>query len=127
MFSTMETRFFTNLGEKAMEIEKNLKFISHDHTVAKNVSEHLEKKYPGWLWAVHVMDGLVVVKSMRLSGNWGFVLHEDKIDNDYKAVTIAGGEILERFRQKTESFRKSEDTYSELKVDSLGQLNGDYS
>lgn len=110
-----------------MEIEKNLKFISHDHTVAKNVSEHLEKKYPGWLWAVHVMDGLVVVKSMRLSGNWGFVLHEDKIDNDYKAVTIAGGEILERFRQKTESFRKSEDTYSELKVDSLGQLNGDYS
>ena len=123
----MEIKFFTNSGERAMEIEKNLKFISSDHTVAKNVAEHLEKKYPGWLWAVHVMDGLVVVKSMRLSGNWGFVLHEDKIDNDYNSVTTAGGEILERFRQKTESFRKSEDRYSELKVDSLGQLNGDYS
>ena len=65
------------------EIEKNLKFIAADHTLAKNVAEHLEKKYPGWLWAVHVMDGVVGVKSLRLSGNWGFVLHEDKIDNDY--------------------------------------------
>ena len=109
-----------------MEIEKNLKSTSHDHTLAKNVAEHLEKKYPNWLWAVHVMDGLVVVKSMRLSGNWVFVLHEEKIDNDYKAVTIAGGEILERFRQKTESFKSSEDIYSELETNSLGQLNGDY-
>ena len=50
-----------------MEIEKNLKFVAQEHTVAKNVAEHLEKKYPGWLWAVHVMDGTVVVKSMRLS------------------------------------------------------------
>ena len=72
------------------EIEKNLKFVAQDHTVAKNVAEHLEKKYPGWAWAVHVMDGVVVVKSMRLSGSWGFVLHEDKIDNDYKAVTSSG-------------------------------------
>jgi len=110
-----------------MEIEKNLKFISNDHTVAKNVAEHLEKKYPGWLWAVHVMDGLVVVKCMKLSGNWGFVLHEDKIDNDYKAVTLAGGEILERFKQKTGSFEKSQDQYSELEMNSLNQLNGDYS
>jgi hypothetical protein len=123
----METKCFTNLGENQMEIEKNLSFISHDHTVAKNVAEHLEKKYPGWLWAVNVMDGLVVVKCMRLSGNWGFVLHEEKIDNDYKAVTQAGGEILERFRQKTESFKRSEDNYSELQMDNVGRLNGDYS
>ena len=38
------------------EIEKNLKFVAQEHTIAKNVAEHLEKKYPGWLWAVHVMD-----------------------------------------------------------------------
>ena len=107
------------------EIEKNLKFIAADHTLAKNVAEHLEKKYPGWLWAVHVMDGVVGVKSMRLSGNWGFILHEDKIDNDYKAVTRAGGEILERYRQSTNGFNQTK--YNDLEMDHRGQLNGDFS
>ena len=107
------------------EIEKNLKFIGQDHALAKNVAEHLEKKYPGWLWAVHVMDGVVGVKSMRLSGQWGFILHEDKIDNDYKAVTRAGGEILERYRQSTNGFNQTK--YNDLVMDNRGQLNGDFS
>ena len=107
------------------EIEKNLKFVAQEHTIAKNVAEHLEKKYPGWLWAVHVMDGVVGVKSMRLSGNWGFILHEDKIDNDYKSVTRAGGEILERYRQSTNGFNQTK--YNDLVMDYNGQLNGDFS
>jgi len=107
------------------EIEKNLKFVAQEHTIAKNVAEHLEKKYPGWLWAVHVMDGVVGVKSMRLSGNWGFILHEDKIDNDYKSVTKAGGEILERYRQSTNGFNQTK--YNDLVMDHSGQLNGDFS
>ena len=110
-----------------MEIEKAAKFVSQEHTLAKNVAEHLEKKYPNWAWAVHVMDGLVIVKSMRLSGNWGFVLHEDKIDNDYLAVTRAGGEILERYRQKTNGFNVNQDRYAELEMNVRGQLNGDFS
>jgi hypothetical protein len=124
----MVIEFFINLEREliqSMEIEKNLKFVAQEHTTAKNVAEHLEKKYPGWLWAVHVMDGTVVVKSMRLSGNWGFVLHEDKIDNDYKAVTRAGGEILERYRQKTNGF--NQDRYMDLTMDYKNQLDGDFS
>ena len=126
----MGIRFSTHHGKELgliyMEIEKANKFISQEYTVAKNVAEHLEKKYPGWAWAVHVMDGLVVVKSMMLSGNWGFVLHEDKIDNDYKAVTLAGGEILERYRQKTNGF--NQDRYMDLTMDDkTNQLNGDLS
>ena len=58
-----------------MEIEKNLKFVAQEHTTLLRMLQNiLKRKYPGWLWAVHVMDGTVVVKSMRLSGNWGFVL-----------------------------------------------------
>ena len=75
-----------SLSLRRMEIEKADKYIGSDYTRAKNTAEMLEKKYPGWLWAVHTMDGVVVVKSMRLSGNWGFVLHEDKIDNDYNSL-----------------------------------------
>jgi len=109
----------------SMELERNSTFIAADHAVAKNVAEHLEKKYPGWLWAVHAMDGVVTVKSMKLSGNWGFVLHEDKIDNDYRTVTMAGGEILERYRQHRSKF--NEDRYMDLNMDHKGQLNGDRS
>jgi hypothetical protein len=108
----------------SLDIEKANIFDSKDHMLAKNISEKLEEKYPGWLWAVHVMDGLVNVKSMRLSGNWGFVLHTDKIDNDYKMVVMAGGEILERFRQRRGEF--NETIYSDLRMDDKGKLNGDY-
>jgi len=108
----------------AFEVEKNEDFNVHDYTLAKNVAEHLEKKYPGWLWAVHVMDGVVGVKSMRLSGNWGFILHEEKIDKNYKVVTNAGGEILERFRQQRGQFNNT--LYNDLKMDDKGKLNGEY-
>ena len=40
-----------------MELERNETFVASDYTTAKNVAEHLEKKYPGWLWAVNTMDG----------------------------------------------------------------------
>ena len=109
-----------------MEIEKADKYIGSDYTRAKNTAEMLEKKYPGWLWAVHTMDGVVVVKSMRLSGDWGFVLHEDKMDHDYKSVMRAGGELLERFRMSREKFNE-EKYLSDLQMDSKGRLNGDYS
>ena len=106
-----------------MELEKANDFNVHDHALAKNVAEKLEEKYPGWLWAVHVMDGVVGVKSLRLSGQWGFILHESKIDNDYKAVVNAGGEILERYRQHRGKFNQTK--YADLEMDQYGRLNGD--
>jgi hypothetical protein len=108
-----------------MEIEKSDIHDINDHITAKNVAEVLDRKYPGWLWAVNCMDGVVTVKSMLLSGNWGFVMHSDKIDGDYKSVMRAGGEILERYNQKRGSF--NQDKYSDLVMDDKGQLNGDFS
>ena len=60
-----------------------------------------------------------------MTGNWGFVMHSDKIDGDYKSVMRAGGEILERYNQKRGSF--NQDKYSDLVMDDKGQLNGDFS
>lgn len=108
-----------------MDIEKSQLYELKDQMLAKNVAEVLDQKYPGWLWGVHVMDGVVTVKSMRLSGNWGFVIHADKIDNDYKTVMRAGGEILERYNQKRGKF--NQDRYSDLTMDDRNQLNGDFS
>ncbi len=52
-------------------------------------------------------------------------MHSDKIDNDYKTVMRAGGEILERYNQKRGTF--NQDRYSDLYMDDKGQLNGDFS
>jgi|TARA_R100000049_G_C1952208_1_gene100986 hypothetical protein len=108
----------------SFDIEKANIFSLKDQTLAKNVAEILEKKYPGWFWAVNVMDGVVAVKSLRLSGNWGFVIHADKIDNDYKLVVMAGGEILERFKQQRGKFNNT--LYNDLNMSRTGQLDGDY-
>jgi hypothetical protein len=119
----MEKEYFIKERGQIVELEKAETFNVHDYTLAKNVAEKLEEKYPGWLWAVHVMDGVVGVKSMRLSGQWGFILHADKIDNDYKSVVNAGGEILERYRQNRGKFNQTK--YEDLKMDNKGRLNGD--
>ena len=119
-----QTKKTKGRDEMSFDIEKANIFSLNDHTLAKNVAETLEKKYPGWFWAVNVMDGVVTVKSLRISGNWGFVIHADKIDNDYKMVVMAGGEILERFRQKRGKFNNT--LYNDLNMDAKGQLDGDY-
>lgn len=65
---------------------------------SKNIAEYLHKHYPGHLWAVQVFEGIVTIKNLALSGSEGYILHQDKMDNDGKDVIRAGGEILERFR-----------------------------
>jgi len=119
-----QTKKIKGRDEMSFDIEKANIFSLNDHTLAKNVAETLEKKYPGWFWAVNVMDGVVTVKSLRLSGNWGFVIHADKIDNDYKMVVMAGGEILERFKQQRGKFNNT--LYNDLEMSTKGQLDGDY-
>ena len=71
-----------------------------DAILERNVGQVLTRTYPGYIWFVetHPDGGVVYVRCMNLSGRWGFVLHINKIDNDYKAVKNAGGEILERYR-----------------------------
>ena len=119
----MENSSIAPRRREMIEVERAEQFKLGDHLRAKNVADVLEKKYPGWLWAVNVDHGVVTVKSMLLSGNWGFVLHEDKIDNDYKSVMKAGGEILERYNQNRGRFNNTK--YNDLTMNSKGQLNGD--
>ena len=59
------------------------------------------------------------------NGNWGFILHENKIDNDLKSVVKAGGEILERYNQHRGKFNQTK--YSDLTMDHKNQLSGDRS
>jgi hypothetical protein len=71
--------------------------------LSKDAAEALHTAYPGHLWGVAASerDGMLDVRNLYLSGNWGFRL---KIPTMYSAsefkkrVVRAGGELLERFR-----------------------------
>jgi len=71
--------------------------------LAKNAAEVLHKHYPGHLWAVNVDGGLMDVRNLYLSGNWGFRLSIPAIYSSSeldKRIMRAGGELLERYRQR---------------------------
>ena len=73
-----------------------------DFDVAKKCADMLTKHYPNYAWGVNVNSetGMVQVRNLTLSGEWGFNLHLSKVVNDVdlKLVRDAGGEILERFK-----------------------------
>lgn len=101
--------------------------LAKEMDIAKRISEVLMKHYADHLWAVNVdiPNGVANVSNLRLSGNWGFVLHLDKIlamgHKQYEHFIMqCGGEILERYRLARG--RYNEDKYSQLHENSGGRL-----
>lgn len=98
-----------------------------DMTLAKTVGDTLFKHYPNHLWGVHVTQGIISVKNLGLSGQWGFVLHITKIisatDLDDKLMR-AGGEILERYKLSREKMNadRVQDKLMALPTDFRGAL-----
>lgn len=94
--------------------------------IAKNMAETLHRNYPGHLWAVTCEDGVMTVRNLLLSGQWGFVL---KMREQYSAselarqVKRAGGELLERYRLSRGQLR--DDEYENLPTDFAGRLMAD--
>lgn len=72
-----------------------------NESIAKQVAEVLDKHYPLHAWAVNanVIQGVVRVHNLKLSGEWGFILKMDSLLNDPtdRPIVNAGGELLERF------------------------------
>ena len=71
--------------------------------ICKQIGDTLEKHYPGWLWAIQPDEfgGVLSIRAMRLSGEWGYVFRLADLQGDAKVVKQlvirGGGEILERF------------------------------
>lgn len=85
--------------------DMTVKVAALDYELARVMAEALHKAYPGHLWAVTCEGdkGIATVRNLMLAGNWAFVLHLNKIYSisDWeKTVIRAGGEMLERFRQR---------------------------
>lgn len=92
--------------------------------LAKNVAEVLHKTYPGHLWAVTVDEdgGVLVVKNLYLSGDWGYVRHLNKLPNGGEAlkklIIRDAGELLERYNLSRGGVRIDE--IADLKRDVRG-------
>ena len=76
---------------------------ANEFLLARNCAELLHRHYPGYLWGVTVTQGVLDVRCLNLSGQWGFTIkHMEAFsasDLDRK-VMLAGGEILERYKQR---------------------------
>ena len=85
-----------------LETMEQAKMELANKELAGHVGECLHRNYPKHLWAVvaDIHNGIVTVRNLALSGDWGFYIHIADFVNDphFKAVTRAGGELLERFK-----------------------------
>lgn len=107
-------------------LDDDIQGAAREQFLAKRISEILEKHYPEHFWAVNVdiNGGVAVVYNLRLSGNWGFVLHLNNIEVGHKTfarlVMQSGGELLERYRLRRG--RYCIDEYSQLHHDHAGRI-----
>lgn len=94
---------------------------------SKRIGECLHKHFPGYMWAVHAdaKNNIATVQNLALSGEFGFYLHLDKIDNHNKKIIHAGGEILERYRVSRAGMDEAQ--VLDLKRDLRGSAVGDLS
>jgi len=112
------------------DLDRSASQLLKEQDIAKHIAEQLHEKYPDHLWGVNVdLDGgIATIRNLRLSGNWGFVLHLNKLlPLGYKlfnkAIMRSGGEILERYQLARG--RYNEDTYSQLHYNSAGRLKAE--
>lgn len=71
-----------------------------DDVLAGNVAKTLLEAYPSHPWHVNIVDGLIIIKHMKLSSKWGMVRKYRNVVHDFKSlkheIVMAAGEFLER-------------------------------
>lgn len=75
-----------------------------DDPMAMGMVRDLCRQYPGHSWFVVIRGGIVHVKDMDISPDWGMCIHYSDIKDDAndrtRKVLRAAGEFLERARVK---------------------------
>jgi len=107
-------------------LDDDIKGHARELEIAQRVAGVLDKHYAGHLWAVNVdiENGIATIYNLRLSGNWGFVLHLKQLLVSQKEadalVMRSGGELLERYHLRRGKYEI--DRYSQLHEDTAGHL-----
>lgn len=76
--------------------------------LAKRIGDLLERKYPGWAWAIEIDErgGVTKIRALKLSGKWGIQYRTKDLQDDpqLKKVLMGAGELLERAKQKARGY-----------------------
>jgi len=95
-------------------------------TLHDTIITALRKAYPVfkdyWHITVDTRGGIVQVRNLKISGDFGFSQHIHNINMDMKETVRLGGELLERFnvaREKGYSIRRAMQNTREGKAGSL--------
>lgn len=87
----------------------------HAKSLSDYFGEVLARTYPGYRWRVEpkVKSGIVDIRCEHTAARYGYTFNLRKHGiPDRKAIVMAGGEILERFKLGRRAF--SEDEYRSL-------------
>ena len=91
-----------------------------------NIIKALRSAYPKWADYWHITidtrGGIVQVRNLKLSGDFGFVLHITKIDPEMKRVREMAGELFERFNVARKRGISIQQAMADVKTDAIGQL-----
>jgi len=96
-----QVRPHPELVTRPQDIQKHANLV----TLCKDVGDHLNRMYPGWMWAIQIFDEwheAISIKNLMLSNRYGHVLHTNGILTRkavLQSAMRAGGDVLERFGQ----------------------------
>lgn len=80
-----------------------------DAATCKRTAEYLTAAYPGHSWYVEINDGMLIIKSMKVSGNAGMIVPLRRFDGDAermkREVVMRAGEFLEAAHLKRGAFQ----------------------
>lgn len=83
----------------------------------KEIAQYLTATYPGHNWWVTINDGMLIIKSLKISSNAAMVVPLRRFDGDgarlKREVVMKGGEFLEAAGLRRASFQGQNATHLE--------------
>lgn len=91
-----------------------------------NMIKALRSAYPKWadFWHITIdtRGGIIQVRNLKLSGDFGFILHIEKIDPEMRRVREMAGELFERFNVARKRGISIQQAMADVKIDAIGQI-----
>ncbi len=66
-----------------------------DVVIAQTAVDYLEEYFPGYEWTANYDEGVLSIKNLTVSSNWGLVLRVQNLSK--RLILNKGGEFLNRF------------------------------
>tara|TARA_R110000744_G_scaffold9625_4_gene30572 strand:- start:311 stop:703 length:393 start_codon:yes stop_codon:yes gene_type:complete len=95
-------------------------------TLHDNIISALRSAFPVWAdyWKITIdtRGGIVQVRNLMVSGDFGFALHITKVDPEMRRVRDLAGELFERFNISRSRNISIEDAMRDVKSNGIGKL-----